>query len=457
MSPYPQLDCDRFRILLIRKETRELLVWQTAEGLALPVLEIPRYSRPAEELTAAIDRQWGMKAFSLGSLAGDSVPGGLSFHVAELVEPSGGSPNAMTWASLTPFASERFADHRDRVAVETASASFELEDRGFTRPGSFATISEWVSTQAASIGVELRGRFRQRNASAGSSLVRFETTGPALWFKAVGTPHLAECAITRKLAQLCPGALPRVVASNLEWNAWLSVEAEGVPLAKTSQPSDWQSVASALGQLQMASYGHGLHLLSLGAKDLRPHSLLGQVEPFFARMTERMAAQTAPAPAPLTAVELVALAGEVRTALEALGDSEIPGVLNHLDCNPGNILVSGKDCVFLDWAEGAVGHPLFTFQYLLELRRKFHGRDDKAEDELLAAYTAPWTPFFSPEAMAVDLPLIPLLAVFAYAASASAESTAPGRPEATAFFRSLARRMKREVNLISERKSLCIR
>ena len=57
---------------------------------------------------------------------------------------------------------------------------------------------------------------------------------------------------------------------------------------------------------------------------------------------------------------------QVKDALTAWAQSNIPDTLGHLDLNPGNILISPDQCVFLDWAEAYVGPPFLTFQYLIE-------------------------------------------------------------------------------------------
>jgi Ser/Thr protein kinase RdoA (MazF antagonist) len=175
-------------------------------------------------------------------------------------------------------------------------------------------------------------------------------------------------------------------------------------------------------------------------------------------MAELMASQAKPTPPPLTPSELAALADEVRKALDELGENGIPNLLGHLDCNPENVLISPERCVFLDWAEGCVGHPFFTFQYLLEHWRRFHGTDASAESTIVSAYTIPWQSFLSSQQIAAAFQLTPLLAAFTYAARAHQllNQTAVSYPETTASLRSLTRRMKREADTLHQRRFSCV-
>jgi phosphotransferase family enzyme len=463
MSHSPQSDYERFRVLLFRNKTADLLLETTAEGLCLPALTVPKHSRIAQEITAAIKDQWSVTAYCLFSLPSDLDSPVLDcYQIAEVCQSYAALPAGMKWFAAATLTSTEFAERADFEAIQASVTTLDLYRRSelqgcFGKPGWLQVVMEWVEVQAAGVGLRLTGKFRQLNACPTFSLLRFETDGPALWFKAVGEPNLQEYGITLGLAQLSPAYLPRVIASNRDWNAWLSVEAEGRHLTEKSPIDSWQNVAAALANLQIASFGNCLHLIELGCKDVRASSLLERVDPFFDYMTELMKAQTKQTPAPLTPSEITALAGEIRKGLEELSESKVPNVLGHRDCNPENILVSRERCVFLDWAEGCVGHPFFTLQYLLEHWRKFNGGDHSGEEAILSAYTAPWKSFFPLRHMTADLSPIPLAAAFACAASGSALSATVVRPEAAGFLRSITRRMKREADAWRQGRLACAR
>jgi len=411
-------------------------------------------------LTSAIESLWGLSIYCLFELPDRSgAERAVHDQVAEARETAHEVPSAMRWASVSSLTD---CPNADVAAIQAALEAFDLyrsdtSQGPFGKPGWLPALVDWIAGEAAGAGLELTGRLRQLNASPTFSLIRFETNGTALWFKAVGEPNVHEYGITRELASRFPRHLPRLVALRPEWHAWLSAESEGRHLTEVSSTGDWEYAAAALAELQIASFGNGLHLIALGCKDVRASSLLERVDPFFDYMTELMKAQAKRTPAPLTPSEISALAGEIRKALEELGESEVPNVLGHRDCNPGNILVSRERCVFLDWAEGYVGHPFFTLQYLLEHWQKFHGGDHRGKEAILSAYTAPWKSFIPPRHIAADLSLIPLTAAFACAASGSVLSATVVRPETAALLRSITRRMKREADAWRQGRLACVR
>jgi len=463
MRTSTQLDHDLYRVLLYRHDACELLLESTADGLELPVVPLPRFTRVAEKLTAGIKDRWNLDTCCLFPvLEGISSSVSVPFHVVELSSREAETPAAMRWLAATSLSAADFRDHDDFVAVQASLVRLEGFRRGelpgaFGKPGWLETVTEWVAARAATARLSLTGKFRQLNASATFSLLRFETDGPALWFKAVGEPNVHEFSITLALARLFPHFVPRVIGHRTDWNAWLGVEAVGTHLSDTTPLSNWQQAAATLASLQIASCGHGLHLIDAGSKDIRICSLVPQVEPFFERMAKLMELQAKSTPLPLARAEIRSLSEEVRSCLDELRASDIPNTLGHLDFNPGNILVSPEQCVFLDWAEGSVGHPFFTFQYLLEHRRRFHSTELDSEKMLVSSYALPWRAFASPDEIAKSLALAPLLAAFACAAHlAWTNPDLSERPVIAGYLRSLVRRMKRESDALRERRVTCV-
>jgi hypothetical protein len=463
MHTSTQLDYDLYRVLLYRRDASELLLESTADGLELPVVPLPRFTRVAEKLTAGIKDRWNLDTCCLFPvLEGISSSVSIPFHVVELSSREAETSAAMRWLAATSLSAPDFREHDDFMAVQASLVRLEGFRRGelpgaFGKPGWLRTVTEWVAARAATARLSLTGKFRQLNASATFSLLRFETDGPALWFKAVGEPNVHEFSITLALARLFPHFVPRVIGHSADWNAWLGVEAEGTHLSDTAPLSDWQQAAATLASLQIASCGHGLHLIDAGSKDMRICSIVSLVEPFFERVAELMELQTKPTPLPLARVEIRSLSQDVRSCLDELNEVNIPNTLGHLDFNPGNILVSPEQCVFLDWAEGSVGNPFFTFQYLLEHWRRFHGIEPDSERMVTSPYALPWRAFASADEISKCLALAPLLAAFAYAAHLNC--TNPNvcrRPDTAAYLRGLVRRMKRESDALRERRVTCV-
>ncbi|MGB2664440.1 MAG: phosphotransferase, partial [Candidatus Acidiferrum sp.] len=238
---------------------------------------------------------------------------------------------------------------------------------------------------------------------------------------------------------------------------WLAREAEGSLLNESSTLPSWGAAAQDLAELQISSLGQSLHLLELGARDLRTWALADFVEPFFRAMNEVMKRQAKMPPAPLSHEELHALSARLREALIVFEEAIIPATLGHLDLNPGNIVCSPTGCVFLDWAEAFVGHPFLTLEYLLQHFRRAFGLDHLQEMELVARYISPWRAFFSDSDIRRALEVAPLVAVFAHA-TGNDVWTNPQKLEeshSAGYLRSLTRRMHREACLIAERSLPC--
>jgi hypothetical protein len=320
--------------------------------------------------------------------------------------------------------------------------------------GWFEALEQWVQEEIASRGLHLSGQYRQLNASPTFSLIRFETEGPAIWFKAVGVPNRREFPLTVTLAGLFPRFIPELIATRPEWDSWLALEAQGSVLRDCSSISHWESTAGDLAQLQINSLGTSRHLFDSGARDLRTAAVTDLVEPYFKTIGEVMEQQTKTAPSPLSPAELRVLAARVRDALSVLEEMRIPEALGHLDINPGNILCSPAGSVFLDWAEAFVGHPFLTFEYFRQHFRRAFGEDYLQEAPLIDRYISPWRAFASEDDLRRTLDVTPLVAVFAYTV-ANDVWTDPRKfqePRAAGYLRSLTRRMERETHALAERR-----
>jgi hypothetical protein len=450
MGTPPQSDHDLFRILLYRNDATELLFETTSDGLGLPAVRVPANTRAAEEITAAIKILWNLETYCLFSLPSE---GAVRYQVAELYQSKAGCPAGMQWLPVLSLSAGAFDLAADFAAIRNSMKALNQYRLGeipgaFGKTGWLRTITEWVAAQAAATGLNLTGAFHQFNASPTFSLIRFETDGPALWFKAAGEPNLREYAITVILAKLFPAFVPRVIATNLDWTAWLTTEAEGTHPDVGSELQTWITIANRLADLQLASFGQSLRLTAAGCRDVRPSSLVKLVDPFLDMMAGLMQQQRKASPEPLSPQELRTLGAQLQEMLSHFSASSIPNALGQLDLNPGNILVGNQQCVFLDWAEACVGHPFITCQYLLEHMRRLGSTDHSWEAALTSSYVDSWRTFIEPEEISADLAASALLAAFAYACAGEPWRN-PERlahPDTARHLRSVTRRMKREAD-----------
>ncbi len=464
MATAKQNECETYRVIVPGKSGTEVLLASNSDRFALPAVEIPRWQRVAENLTAAVNTEWGEEVICLfePDVSPSENTTGIHYQAAEHWCTSGRPKVPTQWIPISALSRDSVTGASDYLAIQQSialcSAEGESPSGPFARLGWFKELNEWVETVIELLGFHLNGNFRQLNASPSFSLVRLETNGPALWFKAVGEPNQKEFSITCTLAQLFPNCIPVVLAARPDWNGWLTREAAGKLLCEVREDALWQRAAAALAELQIDSIDHCAGILGTGARDLGAAELSKLIQPFMESMAELMERQTKVPPVALGRAELLLLGDRIQSALDALEVLGIPETLGHLDLNPGNIIVSPSRCTFLDWAEAYVGNPFFSLEYLREHLRRTSGTDSAVETKLVEAYCAQWEQVVPIAAVVGGLELAPLIAVFVYAAGSNAWEDAERleEPAAAGYFRSLTRRMHREATALESRRSLCL-
>lgn len=234
MPSAEQNERETYRVIVLSRDGTKVLLAPNGERQMLPSVEIPRWQRVAENLTAAVDSNWGEEVICLSDPASDSpTDGAVTRYQAAEHLCTRSSPKMPTyWAPVSMLSQDSLADGRDYAAIEQVTAVCNGETGAapagpFSRLGWFSELRNWVDSVVESMGLHVNGRFQQLNASASFSLIRFETDGPALWFKAVGEPNQREFTVTCLLAQLFPEYLPRILGRRPDWNGWLSREAPG--------------------------------------------------------------------------------------------------------------------------------------------------------------------------------------------------------------------------------------
>lgn len=461
-----QVESDIYCVILPRQTGTEVLLSRADGRFALPSVDVPRWQRVAESLTSAVEKECGCDAICLFTpdvtlATGDAKR--IRYQVMQCCDRLENHNNRTQWVPVSLLSQHAFADPTECAAIQQSLAQRDEYGRGstpgpFVKPGWFNELRLWVDEVIAPLGLHLKGGCRQLNAAPSFSLIRLESSGPAVWFKAVGEPNLREFPITLALAQLFPNYTPSILATRPEWNGWLALELEGGSLDECQSTEEWRAAATALAKLQIDSLGKHAQLLNVGARDLRTSSLSGVLQPFLDVVGQLMEQQSKTPPVVLTRKDLQLLGEHIQDALSLIDEIGIPEALGHLDLNPGNIFVAANECRFLDWAEAYIGHPFFTFEYLLEHFRRRFGTNPTLEAQFTAAYAEPWRRLLSSDEASQALSLAPLLAAFACAAGNDVWSDPEKRqrPNVAGYLRSLTRRMKREADEWIARRARCL-
>jgi len=454
-----------FRLIIVRRHGSEVLLRSDESGWTLPCVKVLPSERLALQLTTELDRQFGFRAYCLfipTSLDSNNHVPGWSYGVLESFTQNDRAPKGMCWVSRAALACPGTHAVEDTNAITQSLVELDLyttDAKGgpFGRSGWFRDLFAWTQDQLSPLRLRVNGRFRQLNAGPTFSLIRLETNGPAVWFKATGNPNRHELPITLLLSRLFPANLPPLLGVNQSWNAWLSEEVSDKTLEQFPEIGIWERAAIELAELEIASIGRSSALLDGQCKDLRLPRLADLVAPFLARMAEFMAVQETQSPPPLTKRELDFVGERLEVAFAIHNDLRVPDTLGHIDLNPGNILVSSSRCVFLDWAEACVTNPFITFEYLAEHCRHTKIGGAGGCERLVTAYRRPWRAFLSDSELERAMDASPLIAVFAFAVAGSVWRLAdtPRRASAGGFLRSLTRRMHREAVRLAERSVRC--
>lgn len=451
------------RLVITRRGTSEIFLFSGDAGWSLPRMEIDLRCRIAEQLTAETRSNWSLETCYLISRAGQTSDHRLYPDCAllEAAEDGGRTPDRAFWIS-----SASVNGHLDSADASTVHKIFQeldsLTKNGragpFARPGWLRELFSWAQKQLTPAGLRLTGSFRQLNASPTFNLLRLETNGGAVWFKAVGEPNARELPITIEIARLFPRYVPAIFGVHHEWNGWLAAEADGESLDEEAHIKNWERAAEALAEIQIASIPRTSDLLEAQARDLRSPNLARQIEPFLSQMAVFMSAQTTASPAPLAGSELSKLAEGLKDSCNIMGTLHLPDTIGHLDLNPANIFISEDRCTFLDWAGGTVANPFLTFAYLLEHLAKAGIEETAAQEWLTARYLAPWASLVSDSELQRALSLAPFLAVFACSlASSTWRNLDPvENPRLAGYFRGLTRRMFREMTAAGQRSESCL-
>jgi hypothetical protein len=448
---------DSYKLIITRRECRELLLSSMGRCYGLPNLEIHPNARVAEQLTERFHAASGIRVFC--RFASEIHAVHLSYAVLEAIEDDvhPGS-SAFTWIPLQSLRPDLVVAQEDRRILShflDQSAACERQQRAdFARPGWLQELLRWTQTQIDPCGIRITGRVRQLNASPTFSLIRIETTGPAVWFKATGEPIAHERSLSLYLAQQFPQHVPVVVGVHEKWNGWLSWEAVGLTLDESEHPLPWELAASQFAELQIASMDATSALTAAGCQDFRHEVLARNITPFLGRMTEFMEVQRTQTPAPLTRNELSRLSERLHNACRILEKPDFPFSLAHTDLNPGNVIVGDHGCRFLDWAGGCVTHPFVALEYLLAHARRHSRYQNQWARHITRAYLRPWKACFPEQTVCDAIVFSPLIAVFTSALTCSTwQSIDPSKELSQAgYFRSLTRRMFRESELLAEKR-----
>lgn len=291
------------------------------------------------------------------------------------------------------------------------------EDRHpWYRPGWLAEMTVWIDAHLAGAGIRRRGPIRQVRSWGRAALLTFDTDRGRLWAKAVPDVFAHEVAVTELLADIDPGIVPPVVASDRVMGRIITEHVDGPSLATVEEPAVWAAAMSRLAEVQRVL-----------ATDLQTLSVAGVAAAPLARLADSLPALLADddllcldRPGGLTGNEAASLRDHLPSLVEAcraLAASGVPDSLEHGDLAADEVILGSMGPVFLDWSDGSITHPFLSAASLLDDR----AASASVTDDRSAAYVGPWlaagivAPDQGREALALARTVLPLHLAALYA------------------------------------------
>jgi hypothetical protein len=437
------LEQEEYRLFLVPVQSRQLLAYREGFFWHLPKISILKWARRAEQLQNAVRDAWGFDIIVLDFSATGRHD---SRWVAAEVPFGQGSAqlSAVAWEQIE----EEDLNPEQKEALRSIFAG---EREPLSRPRWMEEAIEWVETAVPKVTVQ-RDRIRQYNAGGGFALVRFIMSDDrACWLKATGAPNRHEFDVTCLLAEIFPRALPPVLASRRDWNAWVMEDA-GKPNEDPARPALLEQAVTTFAFLQKACGTRCGHLFEAGAFDLRLGSLRTHLPDLIEYLSLAMERQVSTRAPRLTSARMLEIGELLEDACDCMEGLSIPDTLIHNDMNPRNVLYDGSLCVFVDWCEVAVGNPFLTFEHL-----SLMASNETERTRLRTIYRQCWLDSLSPRQIEQAFHLAPMLAVASYLYGRGDWLASPRRndPQFESYARSLARHIDRAAQATNLQEALC--
>jgi RIO1 family len=440
------VETTEYRLALVLPQSREVLAIVNVDGsYVLPSINIPQWTRPAEQLQKAIRMAWKLHVILLDFLrSSEEQPICAVAEVLASHETTDLKAVGIAKLSSAVLGEQQRAQLKSILAGGSDGSGF------FSQIGWIDEAITWLESET---GKQLSSKreIEQYNAGGGFALVRLHMEDDAhYWLKATGEPNAHEFSVTAVLSVLCGDCLPEIVAAKPRWNAWLMAESAKPVATMPTHPMELltllKDAVECMADLQTKTRGRSLELLDAGASDQRIPVFQKHTAELFDYIEEAMGQQSSTRVPPLEKTRI----REIRTMFEgicqhleglALSDTVVHGDLNHC-----NILAGAGHCQFIDWSEAYIGNPLISLQHLLLL----NNAENRAIREFINSvlqerYLDMWGERGEADVLRETFIYVPMLAIAStlYGRGDWLSSTRSKGPHRQSYTRSLARHMDR--------------
>lgn len=353
----------------------------------------------ANHINRAIRDRFGLDATVLRYVHYDSNPDTKEVRAVYAMEnhsPSWTPPAGARWIGRQALDEVKLAVPEHRHLLETWFAEAEGSKNlpalraPWARTGWFDLAAAWIQDQLDGLSYTAVGPVEQFKTSAGSCILRVNTTAGMLYFKAVPTVFAREPVLTQALAERYPAHFVDVLAVDAGRHWMLMREVQATPLYLVFEAERWEEALRLFAHIQIDSVDRLRHLMALGCPDRRLDTLAAQIDPLLADLPAMRPGQ----PGGLTRTEidqLHALTPRFKAMCGQLASFRVPPTLEHGDFHPQNISVTDQGVIYMDWSEASVAPPFFSLASIIGYVEHLMPDMRSVGARIRDAYLEPWT------------------------------------------------------------------
>jgi len=317
-------------------------------------------------------------------------------HSPKWAPPAGGRWVAREELEALPLAVPAHRPVLSDWLSETETGNVPPLRHPWARTGWFDKASAWIHAQTDRLGIRSLAPIEQVRTWNWSCILRVGTAAGRLYFKAVSSTFRHEAALTRLLADDCPGLVPQVLAIDAEQGWMLMKDFDGRSLEKIRNLARWEEAARLFAEMQIGYVHRCGELLALGCPHWRPSELSAHIPSLLAD-TDSMLPDQVGGVSRADIERLRARAPAFIQLCNSFDEVKVPHTLGHGDLWSGNIIVSDENTLFFDWSNGFVGHPFLDMTFFLaEVEEELPGIPH-ALSRLQDAYLEPWGIYGRPD------------------------------------------------------------
>jgi hypothetical protein len=189
---------------------------------------------------------------------------------------------------------------------------------------------------------------------------------------------------------LHPAELPEVISAD-DKRGWLLMrDVSGSLLDNLYEIKHFEEAIGNFARFQIECIKHADALLACGCPDYRLESISLNIESFFEYLSA-WEVNNEEADGIRKQVDFPTLIDRLAERCERIKEGCIPPTLCHGDLNLGNIFARCGQYIFIDWAEGYLGHPFFTPLEYFNIVKRDRGVETANIPALRLAYLKPWS------------------------------------------------------------------